>query len=93
MAALEAEGEIGVLAGDADLAGVSLSELSDTAFMSDHSHIVLSLVILSAAKDPTSPALPPLRKNADGDSGREVSHFVRDDQRIKTSQRALNERI
>ena len=61
--------------------------------MSDHSYIVVSSVILSAAKDLTNQALPTLQENADRDSGLEVPHFVRDDRQLKTAQRALHEDV
>jgi hypothetical protein len=61
--------------------------------VSDHSYIPISLLILSAAKDLTNPVIPPLQKNPDRDSGREVPHFVGDDRHLKTAQRALNEYI
>ena len=51
--------------------------------MNDHSPVVISSVILSAAKDLTTPAVGMLRKQADGDSAREVPHFVRDDRQLK----------
>lgn len=57
--------------------------------MSDHSYIV----ILSAAKDLTNAAFLTLQKDADGDSNREVPHFVRDDSQLKTAQRTLHEHV
>jgi len=61
--------------------------------MSDHSHIVASSVILSAAKDLTNQALPTLQENADRDSGLEVRHFVRDDRQLKTAQRTRHKHL
>jgi hypothetical protein len=61
--------------------------------MSDYTHIVPSSVILSAAKDLTIQAFPTLQKYADGDSGREVPHFVRDNRQLKTAQRAVHEDV
>jgi hypothetical protein len=53
--------------------------------MSDRSYIVVSSVILSAAKDLTNAAFLTLQKHADRDRGREVPHFVRDDRQLKTT--------
>ena len=61
--------------------------------MSDHSHIVVSSVILSAAKDLTNTAFLTLQKHADRDSDREVPHFVRDDPQFNTTQRTLREHV
>ena len=61
--------------------------------MSDHSHIVVSSVILSAAKDLTNAALLTLEKHANRDSDREVPHFVRDDPQLNTTQRTLREHV
>ena len=60
--------------------------------MSDHSHIVVSSVILSAAKD-TNAAFLTLQKDADRDCNREVPHFVRDDRQLNTTQRTLHEHV
>ena len=61
--------------------------------MSDHSHIVVSSVILSEAKNLTNAAFRTLQKHADRDSGREVPHFVRDDRQLDTTQRTLHEHV
>lgn len=61
--------------------------------MSDHSYIVTSSVILSAAKDLTNAAFLTLQKDADKGSGREVPHFVRDDRQLKTAQHTLHEHV
>jgi hypothetical protein len=61
--------------------------------MSDHSQIVVSSVILSAAKDLTNTAFLTLQKDADRDSNREVPHFVRDDRQLNTTQRTLREHL
>ena len=61
--------------------------------MSDHSYIVVSSVILSAAKDLTNAVRLPLQKQADKDRGREVPHFVRDDRQLNTTQRTLHEHV
>ena len=61
--------------------------------MSDPSYIIVSFVILSAAKDLTNAAVLTLQKNADRDSNREVPHFVRDDQQLNTAQRTLHEPV
>jgi hypothetical protein len=61
--------------------------------MSDHSYIVVSSVILSAAKDLTNTAFLTLQRDADRDSGREVPHFVRDDRQLNTTQRTLHEHV
>jgi hypothetical protein len=61
--------------------------------MSDRSHIIVSSVILSAAKDLTNTAFLPLQKDADRDSDRKVPHFVRDDRQLNTTQRTLHEHV
>jgi hypothetical protein len=61
--------------------------------MSDRSYIVVSFVILSAAKDLTNAAFLTLQKYADGDRDREVPHFVRDDPQLNTTQRTLREHV
>jgi hypothetical protein len=61
--------------------------------MSDHSYIIASSVILSAAKDLTNPAFPTLQKYADRDSGRLVPLFVRDDRQLKTAQRTRHKHV
>ena len=61
--------------------------------MSDRSYIVVSFVILSAAKDLTNAAFLTLQKDADIDSDREVPHFVRDDPQLNTTQRTLREHV
>ena len=62
--------------------------------MSDNSYIVMSSVILSAAKDLTNAAFLTLQKHADRDSSiRAVPHFVRDDRQLNTIQRTLHENI
>ena len=61
--------------------------------MSDRSHIVVSSVILSVAKDLTNDAFLTLQKYADRDRGREVPHFVRDDGQLNTTQRTLHEDV
>jgi hypothetical protein len=70
-----------------------MPKLSHTAVMSDHSHIVVSSVILSAAKNLTNNAFLTLQKDADGDCDREVPHFVRDDPQLNTTQRTLHEHL
>jgi hypothetical protein len=61
--------------------------------MNDHSYIVVSSVILSAAKDLTNTAFPALQEHADRDSGREVPPFVRDDRQVNTTQRTFHEHV
>jgi hypothetical protein len=61
--------------------------------MSDHSFIVISSVILSAAMDLTNAAFLTLQKHADRNSIREVPHFVRDDLQLNTIQRTLHEHV
>ena len=61
--------------------------------MSDHSHIVVSSIILSAGKGLTNAAFLTLQEHADRDSGREVPHFVRDDRQLNTTQRTLDEHV
>ena len=61
--------------------------------MSDHSYIILSSVILSAAKDLTNQAIPTLQENADRDFGLEVPQFVRDDRQLKTAQRTRHKHV
>jgi hypothetical protein len=58
--------------------------------MSDHSHIVVSSVILSAAKDLTNAAFLTPQNDADRDSDREVPHFVRHDSQLNTTQRTFH---
>jgi hypothetical protein len=61
--------------------------------MSDRSYIVVSSVILSAAKDLTNAAFLTLQTHADRDSDREVPHFVRDDSQFNTTKRTLHEHV
>lgn len=61
--------------------------------MSDRPYIVISSVILSAAKDLTNTALLTLRKHADRDSNREVPHFVRDDPQFDMTQRIVHQHV
>ena len=61
--------------------------------MSDRSYIVVSFVILSAAKDLTNAAFLTLQKYADGDRDREVPHCVWDDPQLNTTQRTLREHV
>ena len=61
--------------------------------MSDRSYIVVSSVILSAAKDLTNTAFLTPQKDADRDSDREVPHFVRDDPQLNATQRILHEHV
>jgi hypothetical protein len=70
-----------------------MPKLSHTAVMSDHSYIVTSSVILSAAKDLTNAAFLTLQKDADRDSNPEVPHFVRDDPQLNTTQCTLHEQV
>jgi len=53
--------------------------------MSDRSDIVVSSVILSAAKDFANTVFLPLQKDAHRHSDREVPHFVRDDPQLNTT--------
>jgi len=61
--------------------------------MSDRSYIVVSSVILSAAKDLANTVFLPLQKDAHRYSDREVPHFVRDDPQLNTTQRTLREHV
>ena len=61
--------------------------------MSDRLYIVVSFVILSAAKDLTNAAFLTLQKYAHRYSDREVPHFVRDDPQLNTTQRTLREHV
>ena len=61
--------------------------------MSDHSCMVVSSVIPSAAKDLTNAAFLTLQKHLNRHSGREVPHFVWDDPQLDTTQRTLREHV
>ena len=61
--------------------------------MSDHSYIVVSSVILSAAKELTIGAFLTLQKHTDRDSGRGVPHLVRDDRQLNATQRTLKKHV
>jgi hypothetical protein len=61
--------------------------------MTDPSYIIVSFVILSAAKDLTNAAVLTLQKDADRDPYREVFHFVRDDRQLNTTQHILHEQV
>ena len=61
--------------------------------MSDHSYIVISSVILSAAKDLTNAAFLTLQKRTARECDREVPHFVRDDRQLNMTRRTFCEQV